>query len=96
MICKNCHHDAGNENYCPYCGAPMKKQTCPNCGAPLPPDGSGCYSCGWTGRRGASGSASFAPEVSSGDRGLLAGKRDGAARDDEYGPPRRKIGRAHV
>ena len=92
MICKNCHHDAGNENYCPYCGAPMKKQTCPNCGAPLPPDGSGCYSCGWTGRRGASGSASFAPEVSSGDRGLLAGKRDGAAKDDEYGPPRRTTG----
>lgn len=92
MICRNCHRDAGNENYCPYCGAPMKRQYCPRCGVPLPPDGSACYSCGWTEKRTVSSSRyEEAPEVSSADRGLIAGKQRGADVHAETGAPKRTV-----
>ena len=83
MICRNCNRDAGNSSFCPYCGAPMRSKYCPRCGVPLPPDGRACYSCGW--RDTAPGVeravSQPAPEVNSGDKGLVSGKRE-EPRDD--------------
>lgn len=83
MICRNCNRDAGNSSFCPYCGAPMRSKYCPRCGVPLPPDGRACYSCGWRDTEtGAERAVSQpAPEVNSGDKGLVSGKRE-EPRDD--------------
>lgn len=83
MICRNCNRDAGNASFCPYCGAPMRSKYCPRCGVPLPPDGRACYSCGWRDTApGAERAVSQpAPEVNSGDKGLVSGKRE-EPRDD--------------
>ena len=95
MICGNCHREAGDENFCPYCGAPMGKRYCPVCGSPLPPDGRACYSCGWTARNLSQPAGNIpepAPEVRTDEKGLLAGKReDPPAERTVYGAPRRTV-----
>lgn len=98
MICNNCHKDAGNENFCPYCGAPLRQKYCPQCHKPLPPDGRTCYSCGWSetaqynnmSGNGYTGSMPEpAPEVRSNDKGLISGRREECGNRFEYGAPRR-------
>lgn len=97
MICNNCHKDAGNENFCPYCGAPLRQKYCPQCHRPLPPDGRTCYSCGWSeaaqynmpGNGYAGGMPEPAPEVRSNDKGLISGRRGEDGNRFEYGAPRR-------
>ena len=70
----------------------MKRQYCPRCGVPLPPDGSACYSCGWTEKHAAAGSPYVsAPEVSSSDKGLLSGKQRSEEAAAEAGAPRRTV-----
>ena len=61
----------------------MRSKYCPRCGVPLPPDGRACYSCGWRDTApGAERAVSQpAPEVNSGDKGLVSGKRE-EPRDD--------------
>ncbi len=94
MICRNCNRDAGNASFCPYCGAPMRSKYCPRCGVPLPPDGRACYSCGWKESSATEqelASVRPAPEVNSGDKGLMSGKREDK-QDDAPASARKRSG----